>query len=72
VDELFTRQSQSLDPAERRKLVSDMEKQALEGVPRVVLFWWSAFVVHWPQVRGYVMAGTVQHNQKLQDVWLAQ
>jgi peptide/nickel transport system substrate-binding protein len=70
VDDLFSRQSRTLDPAERRKLVVEMQKRVLENAYYIPGLWWRRNVVHWAKVKNYVAPPSHYVNQKLQDVWL--
>ena len=72
IDDLFSRQSRALDPAERRKLVHQLQKLVLENAYYVPVLWWSRNVVHWAKVKNYVAPPSHYTNQKLQDVWLAE
>jgi peptide/nickel transport system substrate-binding protein len=71
IDDLYQRQARALDPAERRKLVIELQKIVLENAYYLPGLWWSRNVVHWAKVRNYVAPPSHFTNQKLQDVWLA-
>ncbi|PYN27719.1 MAG: ABC transporter substrate-binding protein [Candidatus Rokuibacteriota bacterium] len=72
IDDLFSRQSRTLDVAERRKLVHQLQKVVLENAYYMPGLWWSRNVVHWAKVKNYVAPPNHYANQKLQDVWLAE
>jgi peptide/nickel transport system substrate-binding protein len=72
VDDLFSRQARTLDPAERRKLVHEVQKIVLENAYYIPGLWWRRNVVHWAKVKNYVAPPSLFINQKLQDVWLAE
>jgi peptide/nickel transport system substrate-binding protein len=72
IDDLFSRQARSLDPAERKKLINEIEKIVLENAYYIPGLWWSRNVVHWAKVKNYVAPPNHYSNQKLQDVWLAE
>jgi peptide/nickel transport system substrate-binding protein len=72
MDDLYARQARMLDPAERRKLVIEMQKIALENAYTAPVLWWSRNVVHWAKVKNWVAPPSHFTNQKLQDVWLAE
>src|SRR5215470_5025384 len=72
VDDLFSRQARSLDPAERKKLITQLEKRVLEKVYYMPGLWWSRNLVHWSKVKNYVAPPNHYTNQKLQDVWLSE
>src|SRR5499433_2033050 len=72
VDDLFSRQSRSLDPAERRKIILQLQKTVLEHAYYMPGLWWTRNVVHWSKVKNYVAPPNHYANQKLQDVWLSE
>jgi peptide/nickel transport system substrate-binding protein len=72
LDDLFARQARALDPAERRRLVNEIEKIVLDNAYYVPGLWWRRSVVHWAKVKNYVAPPNHYSNQKLQDVWLAE
>jgi len=71
VDDLFARQTRTLDRAERRKLVQDVEKIVLENANYIPGLWWTRNLLQWAKVKNYVAPPNYYSNQKLQDVWLA-
>jgi peptide/nickel transport system substrate-binding protein len=72
IDDLFARQARALDPAERKKLIHEIEKIVLENAYYIPGLWWARNVVHWAKVKNYVAPPNHYSNQKLQDVWLAE
>jgi peptide/nickel transport system substrate-binding protein len=72
IDDLYQRQARVLDPAERRKLVIELQKIVLENAYYMPGLWWSRNVVHWAKVKNYMAPPSHFTNQKLQDVWLAE
>jgi peptide/nickel transport system substrate-binding protein len=72
VDDLFSRQSRTLDGAERRRLIVQLQKRVLEHAYYMPGLWWSRNVVHWTKVKNYVAPPNHYANQKLQDVWLSE
>src|SRR5262245_2560367 len=72
VDDLFSRQSRTLDLNERRKLVNEIQKIVLENAFYMPGLWWTRNVVHWAKVKNYVAPPSHYTNQKLQDVWLTE
>src|SRR5262245_12535565 len=72
IDDLFSRQSRSLDAAERKKMIIQLQKMVLEHAYYMPGLWWSRNVVHWSKVKNYVAPPNHYANQKLQDVWLAE
>ena len=72
IDDLFSRQARALDPAERKRLVIELEKIALDNAYYLPGLWWIRNVVHWSKVKNYVAQPSQFTNQKLQDVWLSE
>jgi peptide/nickel transport system substrate-binding protein len=72
IDDLYARQARALDPAERRKLVIELQKIVLENAYHMPGLWWSRNVVHWAKVKNWIAPPSHFTNQKLQDVWLAE
>jgi peptide/nickel transport system substrate-binding protein len=72
VDDLFSRQARSTDPAERKKLISDIEKRVIGNAFYMPGLWWSRNLVHWTKVKNYIAPPNHYTNQKLQDVWLSE
>src|SRR5215510_11006178 len=72
IDDLYARQARVLDPAERKRLVDEIERIVLDNAYYMPGLWWRRSVVHWAKVRNYVAPPNHYSNQKLQDVWLAE
>jgi len=72
IDDLFSRQTRTLDAGERKKLVHQLQKVVLENAYYMPGLWWSRNVVHWTKVKNYVAPPNHYANQKLQDVWLSE
>jgi len=72
IDDLYSRQARTLDPAERRRLVIELQKIVLDNAYHMPGLWWSRNVVHWAKVKNWVAPPSHFTNQKLQDVWLAE
>jgi peptide/nickel transport system substrate-binding protein len=72
IDDLFSRQARAVDPAERKRLINEIEKIVLDNAYYIAGLWWRRAVVHWAKVKNYVAPPNHYSNQKLQDVWLAE
>ena len=72
LDDLFARQTRTLDPGERRKLMVELQKRVLEQAYDMPGLGWTRNVVHWAKVRNYVAPPSHYTNQKLSDIWLAE
>jgi peptide/nickel transport system substrate-binding protein len=72
LDDLFARQARAMDPAERKKLVLELQRRVLANAYYLPGLWWTRRVVHSAKVKNYVAPPNHYSNQKLQDVWLAE
>ena len=72
LDDLFSRQARTIDPAERKKLVIELQKRVLEQAYYMPGLWWTRRVVHLAKVKNYIAPPSHYTNQKLQDVWLSE
>ncbi|MBI2906787.1 MAG: hypothetical protein HYX92_03910 [Chloroflexi bacterium] len=71
-DELYTRQSRTLDMAERRKIIWEMQRILLRDVPIAIAFWSRVPYAWWKDVRGYTAPSLSHyHAYQYQDMWLA-
>jgi peptide/nickel transport system substrate-binding protein len=70
LDDLFTRQSQIIDPAERLKVVNDFERHALTMAYNIPLLWYQRIVVNHKMVRGWDLTPSHYTGQNLVNVWL--
>jgi peptide/nickel transport system substrate-binding protein len=72
IEDLYARQARALDPAERKRLVIELQKIVLDNAYYIPGLWWRRSVVHWAKVKNYVAPPNHYSNQKLQDVWLSE
>src|SRR5262249_45157650 len=72
LEDLFSRQARTLDPAERRKLVIEFQKIVLDNAYHMPGLWWWRRVGSGERVRPTGPPPSHFTNQKLQDVWLAE
>jgi peptide/nickel transport system substrate-binding protein len=72
IDDLFSRQARATDPAERKKLVHELQRRVLDQAYYMPGLWWTRRVVHLSKVKNYVAPPSHYTNQKLQDVWLSE
>ena len=70
LDDMFSRQSQIVDPVERLKLVNDMERYALTQAYNIPLLWYQRIVVNHRKVKGWYVTPSHFTGQNLVDVWL--
>ena len=70
VDSLFEKQAKAMDPAERKRIVREIDMKLLEIVPCVILYWQRGNIAHWPEVKNYYR-GNAYSTNKYEDVWLA-
>jgi peptide/nickel transport system substrate-binding protein len=72
VDELYDKQSGTIDPAERMRLVNQLERHLLEQAYSVPLLWYQRIVVNHVKVKGWDLQPSHFTGQKLLNVWLDQ
>ncbi|MDP2952663.1 MAG: ABC transporter substrate-binding protein, partial [Chloroflexota bacterium] len=71
IDELYLKQSQTLDSAERRRVLRQMDALLVQGTPRVNVMYGVKARFLWPEVKDFKMFG-VYHNNHFRDVGLSQ
>ncbi|MBI2908276.1 MAG: ABC transporter substrate-binding protein [Chloroflexi bacterium] len=69
-DELFAKQAAILDPAERKKVVHQMDELLLEESPAIWSMWRAASILGSPKVRNFKPGLGNYNNFRFQDVWL--
>jgi peptide/nickel transport system substrate-binding protein len=73
MDDLYTRQSRTTDPDERRKLLRAFEKRLYdEEVHFIHTFAWHRIIPHLSKVKGWTITPSHFLNQQLDGVWLAE
>ncbi|MGH2586130.1 MAG: ABC transporter substrate-binding protein, partial [Dehalococcoidia bacterium] len=70
IDALFDKQSQMLDLGERKKLVQELEKQALAAYQVVVLFFEDLGFARSTSVQNFVFQESLYTNRRMESVWL--
>jgi peptide/nickel transport system substrate-binding protein len=71
LDDLYSKQSQALDPAERKKLCHQFEKRVLDEMAYVILApWIHRIVLHSSRMKGWKILPSHFLNQDLVNVWL--
>jgi peptide/nickel transport system substrate-binding protein len=71
VDKLVDRQSMETDPAQRKKLVWEIEKRLVEDDARPILFYPRGTVCRQPQVKGLtIMVNSIYNGSRYEDLWL--
>jgi peptide/nickel transport system substrate-binding protein len=71
IDDLFDRQDQATDPAERKRFVVELERRLFTEAYSVPFLWLNRIVVTSSNVKGWKMTPTHLINQDLGTVWLA-
>jgi peptide/nickel transport system substrate-binding protein len=73
LDDLFLRQSRSIDPEERRRHLRAFERRLLDDeVHYFYSLQWHRIVPHSAKVRGFTVTPSHYLNQQLDTVWLAE
>jgi len=73
MDDLYVRQSRTVDPEERRRLLRQFEKRLYdEEIHFIMGFQWHRIIPHLSKVRGWTIMPSHFLNQQLDTVWLAE
>lgn len=72
LDALFDQQRQTLDPAERTKILRQFEARALTQAYQVPLLWWHRIIATNQVLNGWTMSPSHTLGQDLAGVWLNQ
>ena len=72
IDEMYEKQRRTIDPAERTKIVRDMERYAFIQAYNVPILWWQRIIVNHKKIQGWHMTPSHYLWQDLTTVWLAQ
>ena len=73
MDDLYARQSRTLDPEERRRLLRQFEKRLYDDEVHFIMgFQWHRIIPHSSKVRGWTIMPSHFLNQQLDTVWLAE
>jgi peptide/nickel transport system substrate-binding protein len=72
LDELYERQRRLVDPAERRKVVHELERYAITTAYNVPLLWYHRIIVGHKKIKGWHFTPSHYVGQDLVDVWLAE
>lgn len=71
IDELFAKQSRTLDTTERRKLLDEMQRAIMASSHMNVLYWGETISARAKEVRGWVRPYHHFLNTRMDEVWLA-
>ena len=72
LDELYLKQSQAMDPAERRKLCKQFEVRVLDEMAYIIpTLWWHRMIPISNKVKGIKLLPSHFLNQDLSNVWLS-
>jgi peptide/nickel transport system substrate-binding protein len=71
LDELFDRQQRTLDPAQRRAIVREMDARVLDEATTLPIYWTNRIIALAPEVHGWTVMPSHFLGQDLRDVWLA-
>ncbi len=72
IDDLYKKQSGTVDPVERMKIVNELERYTLEKAYNIPLLWYQRIVVNHKKVKGWDLPPSHFAGQTLVDVWLDQ
>ena len=72
LDDLYDKQSQTMDPAERKKLSRQFEIRALDEMAYLIpILWRTRIVLHSPQVKGWKALPSQHLDRDLANTWLS-
>jgi peptide/nickel transport system substrate-binding protein len=72
IDELFDKQARAVDPAERIRIVQELDKRISDQAYASMLFWWQRIIVNNAKIKGWELHAAHFTGQDLSDVWLDQ
>jgi len=72
IDEMYIKQRQTMDVAERTKLVREMERYSLTQAYSVPILWWQRIIAYNKKIKGWHMTPSHYLWQDLTEVWLDQ
>ena len=72
IDALFEKQSQTTNFEERKKIVQELEKKALELYQVAVMFFEDLSFAKYKSVRNFVFQESLYTNRRMEAVWLKQ
>ena len=70
IDELYDKQSQTFDASERKKLVNEMEKQAMSTFQVICLYFHNLTFGRYASVRNFVEHESLYTNRRMEGAWL--
>jgi len=70
IDDLYIKQRQTMDVAERTKIVREMERYSLTQAYSVPILWWQRIIIYNKKIQGWHMTPSHYLWQDLTDVWL--
>lgn len=72
LDELYERQSRETNAEQRKRLIWQFEKRALDEMAYgLYTIWWQRIIPHASALRGWKITPSHYLNQDLRDIWLA-
>ena len=72
LDDLWERQTRTLDPVKRKALVHEFERHLLSQNYSLSINWWQRIVVHHKKIKGWYFSPSHFQGQDLIGVWLDQ
>ena len=73
LDDLYTKQSRSTDPEERKKLIREFEKRLVdEEVHNFYVLQWHRIIPHNSKLKGWTITPSHYLNNQLDTVWLSE
>jgi peptide/nickel transport system substrate-binding protein len=72
IDDMYVKQRQTINVAERTKIVNEMERYSLTQAYSVPILWWQRIIAYNKKVKGWHMTPSHYLWQDLVDVWIDQ
>ena len=70
LDELYAKQYRTLDPVERKRIVHEFDRHAINQAYSVPILWWNRIIVHHKKIKGWTMSPSHFQGTNLVNVWL--
>lgn len=70
IDQLFEKQSQTVDMAERKKVVQELERTALAQYQMAVMFFEDLAFARYKSVQNFVFHSSLYTSRRMESVWL--
>ncbi len=71
IDALYAKQASILDPAQRKSIINELERKAIEWAIDITVFWTLSFQLWWPEIKNVPETPSLYDDRYRYDqVWL--